>query len=521
MGDLSFVIVGLVAIGIAAICRSRGIMPALPLIATGALLSFVPGLSGISIDPTVVLALLLAPLVFAAGLKSSYLDLKSASRPILSLSIGLVIVTTLTIGVVVWAVVPVISFPVGCCIGAVLASTDAVAASTIGRTVGLPRRVLVVLEGESLVNDGTSLTALRVAVAVVVAGSVTIAQVGGMLLQAVVFGVAVGAIVGWLVSAFLSRLRDPVVSNALLLLAPFLVYLVAEELHGSGLLAVVVTGVWVAHTRTASTRFETRLQSDVVWNEVSFLLESFAFLVVGLETRLTIHAVDTQTRHRLYLLILLVVVVIAATRILFVGAAALMRRLSHQRHQQFTWRENMVVGWSGARGPVSILAAFSLPVTLNDGSPFPNRQVVLVVTCGVVVVTLLQGLTLKPLIRRLGLTADNDEVVAARAKRMAADAAVSRLDALLEEADMSGVDVPAQLVNRLRSRTKGRPPAISDASRAKFTVTYSLWRREMLNAERDELIRMRDRGELPDAVLRDLLSDIDRRMATIGRSASA
>jgi CPA1 family monovalent cation:H+ antiporter len=507
---LAFVLVVAAAVVTSGLCRWRGITAALPLLVVGLALSWVPGLVGQVPAPQTVLVLLLAPLVFALALETSYLDLRSASRPIVLLAVGLVVVTTVVVGGVVTWVDAGLSFAVACILGAVLAPTDAVAASSGGRAAELPRRVLTIIEGESLVNDGTALTLLRVALVVVVAGSVTAGEVAVTLVQSILVGAGMGVVVSLAVSWILSRVDDQVVGNAAIILTPFLVYLGAERLGGSGLLGVALAGVWISHSGSTKARSEVRLTSGVLWSEIAFLLESVTFLFVGLELPSTLDSIHGLDRPHVLMLVLLTVAVLVATRALFIAAL----RLVTPPHLRAGKRSAVVIIWAGARGPVSVLAAFSIPVTLADGSAFPGRTEILAVTFGVVVATLLLSLTLGPLVRGLGFEPEDDAEILERARDRAASASLARLDSLVAEAREDGLVIPEQLVAGLRGAVLVRRRIARRSQR--LTETYLEWRRDMLEAERLELQEMRDEGLLPDPVMRDLLREIDVREAALG-----
>jgi CPA1 family monovalent cation:H+ antiporter len=507
---LAFVLVVVVAVAASGLCRWRGISPALPLLVVGLGLSQIPGLVGQVPSPETVLVFLLAPLVFALALETSYLDLRGASRPILLLAVGLVVVTTVVVGGVVVSIDPSTPFAVACVLGAVLAPTDAVAASSGGRAAGLPRRVLTIIEGESLVNDGTALTLLRVGLVVVAAGTVTAGQVALTLATAVLVGAGAGALAGAAVAWLLSRIDDQVVGNAAIIITPFLVYLSAERFGGSGLLGVAIAGVWISHAGSTQARAEVRLTSSVLWAQIAFLLESVAFLFVGLELPSTVQSIHGLTWVQFVLLVLLTVAVLVLTRALFIAAV----RLVTPPELRAGRRTSLVIIWAGARGPVSVLAAFTIPVLLEDGSPFPARQEILAVTFGVVLTTLLLSLTLGPLVRRLGFEPEDDAELLERARDRAASAAIARLDALVRDARADGIVVPESLVAGLRGAILVRRK-INRRSQG-LTETYLDWRREMLEAERVELQEMRDEGGLPDPVMRDLLREIDVREAAVG-----
>ena len=260
-----------IAVGVAVLMRRIGWGIAIPLIAVGAVVGEIPIGPTAPPDPGFVLVVILAPLVFGEALGSSYLDLRRVSRPVLALAIGLVIATTVVIGSVAFLLVAM-PLAMALALGAVLAPTDAVAVSTVARRAGLPRRLVSILEGESLVNDGTGLTALKVALVAAAAGSVTLLEVTGFFIVAVTVGVVVGAIGGWLFALVLRRSNDLVPANALVLVAPFLLYAVAEEFEGSGILAVVVAGLVIAHVQNSDPGHTGRVQSVTVWRHITFLL---------------------------------------------------------------------------------------------------------------------------------------------------------------------------------------------------------------------------------------------------------
>ncbi len=278
----AYALTAVIVLGLAAFMRQRGWGIALPLIALGVVVGLAPFGPAAPPEPEVILILLLAPLVFGEALSSSYLDLRRVSRPVLALAIGLVLTATLAVGGVVSLFVAM-PLAVAFALGAIVSPTDAVAVSTIAKRVALPRRLVSILEGESLVNDGTGLTALRVAVVAAVAGSVTMLDAAGMLAAAVGIGVLIGALAGWGMSTVLRRSRDLVAANSLIVVAPFLIYVVAEEFEGSGILAVVVAALWLANTQHADPGWSGRLAGTTVWRHVTFILQTFAFCLIGLE----------------------------------------------------------------------------------------------------------------------------------------------------------------------------------------------------------------------------------------------
>lgn len=524
MSEYYFAIIGVAIIG-GAICKYFKINAALPLIGAGLVLEFVlPGLLQALPDPEVILTLVLAPLVFAAGLASSAIDLRKVRRSVLILAVGLVVVTTFVIGFIASAAVGVLTLASACALGSILAPTDAVAASSVAKRSGLPRRVVLIIEGESLANDGTALTILRVATLAAVAGTVTVAQTSEILVAAVVGGIAVGLLGGYLVSLAIRWIPEPMVANALLLLTPFVLYQVSEHIGGSGLLTLVIAGVWISHTTAIRARVQTRLQMTTIWNLIIFVLESFAFVLVGAELLDTLNRVTDPSLPVLVLATVLITLLILAVRALFMAGWLYLG--PKVKPSSFTDRRNrakefVAIGLLGVRGPVSVLAAFSLPLTTDSGSPFPGRDLILCLTFGVVVLSLLAGICAGPILRRLNFRTETDAELVAQARTKMARAALARLDAIVVQADETGRHLDSTVVDELRQVTLRRVDQFtsSEQSQESFRqlMTRQQIRGEMIEAERDELLGMvRDRM-LPGDISRELRRELDLREQALGQ----
>ncbi len=521
--DQNFFLIVVCAIVVGAICKSRNINPAIPLILAGFVLELINPTLAQAVHPEVVLTLILAPLVFAAGLSSSAVDLRRVRRSVLSLAVVLVIITTLVVGVVTNALVAVVPLAAACALGAVLAPTDAVAASAVASKTNLPRRVLVVVEGESLANDGTALTILRVFLAAVVAGSVTFIEASGILVAAVVGGVVVGGVGGFGVSWLMRFSREPVVANAILLLTPFGLYELSEHIGGSGLLTVVIAGVWIAHATGTGPAYKARLQATSVWSLITFLLESIAFFLVGIEFVDIASKVDDPGPWTIAWIAILLTVLILVTRIVFMagwfylGPRLLPNSFSHQASHR---NEFIAIGLLGVRGPVSVLAAFSIPLVLDDGSPFPGRELLLTLTFAVVVVSLLMSFAAAPIIRRLNLSTETEGEALQFARISVAKAALRCLDDLVTEADLDGEPYPEKLVLRVRSLAKRRIDGLQGTS-ATALASQDLAARQrklqhaMLHAERLEVDRLRREHGAPGDIVKQLTHELDVREAAL------
>ena len=519
-----------VSILLAALARRYGVSSPLALVVAGLAASAIPGFGDIELDPELVLYVLLPPLLWSAGLETSYVGLRKNLRPIGLLAIGLPLVTTFAVGYVAYKTVPDMTVAAGLTLGAIVAPPDAVSATAIGRRLGLPRRIMTLLGGESLLNDATALTAYRVALGAAIgtaaswgSGLATFALAAG---GGVVIGLAAGSVIAYI----RWRLDDPLVESAIGLVAPFVVYLAAEAAHGSGVLAVVVAAL-ILGQRWFHAGYETRLQDFAVWKAVQFVLESFAFLMIGLQLPAVIDEIRGMPFTTMAFYSVAVLATVIVVRILWVYAFAyLPRALSariRQREEPPTPAQVFVVAWAGMRGVVSLAAAFAVPLTTLSGSPFPGRPHIVFLTFVVVIGTLLlQGVTLPWLIRRLGVQSDEartDAIAAAAAQEKAAQAAADRLDELL--ADSSTADVQERAADVLRAwNTRRRNSAWERLGRTEEeigespTAAFRRLRLEMLAAERAVFIAERDSGHIDDEVLRSVLHGLDLEEATLNRA---
>ncbi|KWX00504.1 sodium:proton exchanger [Carbonactinospora thermoautotrophica] len=511
---------------VAGAARRLGLPPAIVLVVAGVVASFVPGVPSFALEPEVVLLLFLPPLLYAAALDSSYVGFRSNLRPIGLLSIGLVLFTTLVVGWVAYALIPGLPLAAAFTLGAIVAPPDAVAATAIARRVGLPRRIVTILGGESLVNDATALTAYRVAVVAAVSGSFSLLEGVGEFLFAALGGLAIGLVVAPVLHRLRVRLRDPLLENTLELLTPFAVYFAAERIHASGVLSVVVVGLYLGHRAPEGT-YATRLLAHSIWKIVSFLLESVVFALIGLQLRAILGALSYSLGEAAwYALVILATVIVA--RFVWVFPATylprwLFRRI-RERDPYPPWQYPVVVSWAGMRGVVSLAAAFAIPLHTSSGQPFPGRELILFLTFSVIFGTLvLQGLTLPVVIRWLDLRTQEsytDNLAEAAAQRKAVQAALERLESLTREvAPPDGVvDSLRQLAERRELGAwerlgSGPGPGSNETPAAAFRRL----RREMLAAEREVFVRLRDERQIDDEVLRRVLRELDLEEAMIAR----
>ncbi|MEU4741302.1 Na+/H+ antiporter [Actinosynnema sp. NPDC023658] len=512
--ELLLLLVG--ALLVSAVAKRLNWSAPLVLVGVGLAVSFIPGLPEFALEPELILVLVLPPLLYSAALDSSYHNIRANLRPIGLLAVGLVLATTIGVGWVAHLVLPQLSLPAALVLGAVVAPPDAVAAVAIGRRLNLPRRTMTLLTGESLINDATALTVYKVAVAA--AGGVAATWVDGTrtFLISAGGGVIVGLAIGWGVRWVRDRLDDGVLESALGMLVPFGAYIFAEELHASGVLAVVIAGLYIGHNAPRSSYY-TRLQDTAVWRSVDTLLESFVFALIGLQLNTVVHDVDITSG--LVWAAAAVLVATIAVRFLWMYPAAYLPRLSkrvRQRERAPGWRGVTVLSWAGMRGVVSLAAASALPLHL------PGREMIVFCAFVVTVGTLLvQGLTLPFVIRKLAFRGDEertDALAEAQVQHAAAQAAVRRLDELVG-GDAEGT--PEHVVDRLRIMAEHRGNAAwerlgrqEDESPA---ASYRRLRRTMLEAERQVFVQARDEGQIDDEVLFRVLRELDLEEAAISR----
>lgn len=518
------------AVLVAAIARHRQLSAPLVLVITGLLVGLIPAVPEIVLRPELVLFVILPPLLWSAGLESSVISMRRNKRPIILLAVGLPLASTVAVGVVAYYTVPALTLAAALTLGAIVAPPDAVSATAIGRRVGLPRPIMTLLGGESLLNDATALTVYKVSLAT----AIGVATGWGMGLLtfalAAVGGVAVGVAFGAVIVVIRARLTDPVVESAVGLLAPFVIYLAAEEIHGSGVLAVVVAAL-ILGQRFTRAHYATRLQDQAVWRAVQLVLESLAFLLIGLQLPAVVQNMQGVRFSTLTVASLAVFGTLLAVRalwvVIFAYAPRMLSTKVRQRESAPTPGQVFVLAWAGMRGVVSLAAAFGVPLTTLSGEPFPGRPQLVFLTFVVVVGTLLlHGLTLPWVIRHLGVPTNQDHadaIAAAAAQDKAALAAAQRLDEVLASTEPSpaserAADALRGLNTRRRNAARERLRRFDpdhDDSDETAAAAFRRLRLEMLATERAALIHERDIGRIDDQVLRTVLHRLDLEEATL------
>ncbi|MEU9219697.1 Na+/H+ antiporter [Streptomyces sp. NPDC048376] len=515
---------------IAAAGRRVPVPAPLLLVAAGLAVSYVPGVPDYTLDPHIVLPLLLPPLLHTAATDSSYLDLRAQARPVALLSVGYVLFATFVVGCAAYLIVPGLPLTAALVLGAVVAPPDAVAATAVARRVGLPSRITTILQGESLVNDATAITAFKVALAAAVGEGATWAGGIGEFLIAAVGGVGVGLVLMVPLHWLRTHLREALLQNTLSLLIPFVAYAVAEQVHASGVLAVVVVALYLGH-RAWEVDFATRLQEEAVWKMVAFVLESAVFALIGLQLPVVLKGLGEYEGIDAAWYALAVFLVVAVARFVWVYPATFLPRLSARvraREGDLSWKGPFVIGWAGMRGVVSLAIAFSIPLTVHGGEPFPERNLILFLTFTTVIGTLVvQGVSLPPLIRLLKFPAHDvqaETLAEANAQAQASRVAEQRLDDLLADERNT---LPTPLADRLRTVLERRRNAVwerlgqvNPVTGESVDDTYRRLSREMISAEREVFVRLRDGRYIDDEMLRTLLRRLDLEEAAAYRETT-
>jgi CPA1 family monovalent cation:H+ antiporter len=517
--------VAVVVLGSLVARRLRAPVPVV-LVLAGLAYAMLPG-RNVQLDPELVLVAVIPPLLYSAAIEASLVDIRANLRPIASLSVGLVLATAFAVGGVLQLVVPGLPFAAALALGAAVAPPDPVAALAVARRAGLPPRLLTLVEGEGLLNDATALTMYQVAVAAATGAGFSMLHASGRFALAALGGVAVGLAIAWIARQLYRRLDDPLLETVMSLATPFAAYLAAERVHASGVLAVVVAGLWISHSSPSIISAATRLQALAVWRLVALVLEGLVFLLIGQQVPVVLGGLDAIAPTRTVLACVLTLVAVLLVRPLWLYLLVhLPGRLLGDDARTLGGRELVALSWAGTRGVITLAAAFALPLTTGDGRPLPGRQLLLLCAYLVVLVTLVgQGLTLGPLLRLLGLRDDRAGRLRARgeARVAAAEAALRQLDDIVGDGvDSAVVERVRQDADRRLHRRKERLRLLDhvDAEEADGqgpAKEIAELRRALLEAERRELLRRRDSGQLRDADLRTLQRELDHEERLLSR----
>jgi Na+/H+ antiporter len=505
--------------GFTALARKLQTPYPIVLVVAGHALSLVPGIPRVTLNPDLIFLVVLPPLLFSAAWLTSWRDFVHNLISISFLAFGLVGFTVLGVAGTAHLAFPGFNWRLGVVLGAVVATTDAIAATSIAKRLGLPQRVVDVLEGESLLNDATGLLALEFGLAIVVADKTpTIASGFLRLAYLTAAGIVVGLLIGALVHWLEHHIDDGPIEITISLMVPYAAYLAAEFIHASGVLAVVACGLYLGRGSAHFFSPAVRIQANAVWNVFTFILNGFVFVLIGLQLPIVREGIRNYTSASLLLYGGLFSLLVIMLRLLWVFPGTVLaywirRHILHQNEPRPPARQIFVTGWTGMRGVIALAAAISLPERLGDGSPFPQRSLIIFLTFSVILVTLvLQGLTLPALIRALGLgggSGPNGEETEAR--RTMAEAALNQLNKISEEAEPDSAALYDDLKEHYRRRLSSLPleGEDQDGSGAESYAKFLAVSLELLRVERETAVNLRNSGRINDETLRQLLQELD------------
>jgi len=478
----------------------------------GLVVGLIPGVPRFELDPEIVFLVVLPPLLYVSAFLTPIRDFRANLKNISGLAVGLVAASAAVVAAVAMALVPGMTWPLAVALGAIVSPPDAVAATAIAQRLAVPRRVISILEGESLLNDATALTIYRAAIGAAAAAA-AVSVVGS--LASFVFvalgGILVGFVVGWVVAWVRTRITDTPVEVTISLLTPYAAYLPAEALGVSGVLAAVTAGLYIGRRSSQIMGSEARLAGRATWESLVFLLNGVVFLSIGIQISSISRGMDRGTLLQLATVGVLVSIALIAVRVLWVVGMTLRELLSDDRRRT-RLRESVVLSWAGMRGVVSLAAALALPISALPGGALPARDAIIVITFTVILVTLVgQGLTLPLVIRALGLGSDDDEGhEESHARQELIEQALHRIDELEKK-----WPTHKPLIDQIRTSYQHRAEHEEQLHEApgneaeQELVEHRQIRSDVIDAQRDALRAMRDRGAIDDDVLRNIERDLD------------
>lgn len=525
-----FLILLVVLAGIALLARRVHVAPAILLLLAGIVLAFVPGMPTLELPPELVLLVVLPPLIYSASVAMSWREFRSNLRPIILLAVGCVIFTAFAVALATHYLIG-LPINVGFLLGAIVAPPDVVAPLAIARRLRLPHRILVILEGEGLANDATTLILYRFAVVAITTSAFSLPKAAGTFVAIVACEVAFGLAVGWLSLRARKWSRDPQIEITLSLITPYIAYWIPEHFGGSGVIATVVCGLYMSWNGPLLISAATRMQGVFFWDLVIYLIEGMLFLLTGFQMRILFEKSKAFALNDILFAIALVSVIVIVARFAWVYPATYLPRLWNRhlrdRDPVPSWRWIFVIAFTGVRGAVSLAAALALPLTMPGGADFPYRDLILFVSFGVILVTLIGlGLGLPLVVRLLGIAehgnqeARHEREAEIKARRSLVEASRRSLNAIIAERDL-----PESLARFLEARHETRRRAIPDppSNQADHTPATrgSAMVREIIGIEREMLHRMLRDGSITDEVRRRIERDLDLEEAVVNNRENA
>jgi CPA1 family monovalent cation:H+ antiporter len=531
MGDFKIVVfIMAILISLTAIANKRKLPYPVLLVIAGLFIGLIPQLPGLELDPEVVFVIILPPLLYDTASKTSWHEFRTSIRPISALAITLVFFTTVAVAVTAHYIIPGFSWPLAFVLGAVVSPPDAVAASGIIKGLGLNKKVITIIEGESLVNDASALIAYRYAVTAVTTGSFVFWKAGVQFLLVAGVGILIGIFIGYLfVFAHKKIENNPVVETSLTLLSPFVSYLAAEQFHMSGVLAVVSTGLVISWRAPEVFSFQARMRTRVIWDTLIFLLHGFVFILIGLQLPSIIKDLGNSSFSQILGYGLLISLVTIIVRIVWVFAAAYRQDYFQKKNKSFddsaagsnevdNWKNVLVVAWTGTRGVISLAAALALPFVTDDGSVFPKRHSIIFFAFVVIFVTLVvQGLSLPLLIRLLKIKpADNTAAEENELRLYLATNTLNflelefpiQLDNKMQEHLKKKIEMEVQSFTREVRRQKKAKRTNKKLQAAHPDAMLNV-QSEINNFKRGLLLKLHKEGEFSDEAIRQIERDLD------------
>ena len=514
----------------AAVARKLNRPYPIVLVVAGLLLSFLPRVPKVTLNPDIIFLIVLPPLLYSAAWVLSWREFRFNLFSIFMLAFGLVAFTVFGVAVAAPVVFAGFTWQLGFLLGAVVSPTDSIAATSIARSLALPRRIVDILEGESLVNDATGLVALEFGLAMILRSQTpTAGEALGRLCYLTVAGIVIGLAIGKLVDGFERRIDDGPIEIAISILVPYVTYLAAAAAHASGVLAVIAAGLYLSRKSARFFSPNVRLQAWAVWESLTFALNGLVFVLIGLQLPYVLAGIRSYSMKELLVYGATFSALLIVLRLLWMFPGArfghwFRTRVLHQDYPRPSWGGIFVLGWAGMRGVLALAAAMSLPEKLSDGSPFPERNLIIFLTFSVILVTLvLQGLTLPWVIRRLGLAgASGPNCEAQEARRIMTRAALQRLDEARAQ-DTPDLDPVyddlkqhyEQRLQRLEGKSEDRNESLQQYGRVLEV------KRDLLRAEREAALSLRAAGRISDEVLRLIERELDLRESELTLAAES
>jgi Na+/H+ antiporter len=519
--ELIFLLLLLFVVAFGTLARKLEVPYPIVLVIAGGLLGFVPGIPRVALNPDIIFFVILPPLLYSAAWVTSWREFSYGLVSILLLAVGLVFFTVIGVAESAHWLFAGFDWKLGLILGAIIAPTDAIAATSIAERVGIPRRIRDLIEGESLVNDATGLLALEFGIAIVFRNETPTVVSGIARLAYLTFaGIAVGLMVGWIADWIEHHIDDGPIEIALSILIPYAAYLTADKLRASGVLAVVACGLYLSRRSSGFFSPQVRLQAWAVWDALEFILNGLVFVLIGLQLPYVLDGIHNYSHRTLILYGAMFSALVIALRMVWVfpGTHVAYWLRTHMLHQKFTRptaRGALILGWTGMRGVIALAAAIALPQTLADGSPFPRRNLIIFLAFSVIFVTLvLQGLTLPWLVRILGIAdTSGSNVEEETARKEILEAALAYLDESRQNDTAEFAAIYDDLTGHYRHRLTdviGKKDGESESS-PEHHQRLSRISRDLLRLERQTAVGLRNQGRINDETLRQLEHELDLR----------